>query len=117
MPPLLTDKVFLSFVAPIIAASLLASWSDLSSLQISIAIIGLIILILFFSVVGKLLRDDPDELWRVAIVFGLGSGVLSVILAFLGKIADPFAIMAVAIVASLRGPGYLKEQIEKKKVK
>lgn len=116
MPPL-ADKAFLAFSLPLAAASFLTTFSNLSPAAIAGAAVGLLVLILFFSVVGKMLRNDPAESWRVALVFGLASGVLSVILAFWGKIADPFAILAITVVAALRGPGYLHEQINKRKDK
>ena len=107
---MLNQKI--AFFAPIVAASFLHSFSDLSPLAVSLSALALVALLSLFSIVGKLVRDDPDESVKAALLIGLASGLLATVSAFAVEVANPFIILSAAMVAAYKGPVYLRKKTE-----
>lgn len=110
-------KPALAFFAPLVATSFLSSFSELAPGMIAAVAVALVVILSLFSVVGKLVRNDPSEKVSVAIAVGLASGLLAVASAFAIEVANPFIVLTGAMGAAYKGPEYLKSKTSNKKIK
>jgi hypothetical protein len=114
---MVVNKYALAFFAPLVATSFLSTFSELSPVLIAAISVALVVVLSLFSVVGKLVRNDPNERVSVAVAVGLASGLLAVASAFAIEVANPFIVLTGAMGAAYKGPEYLKSKTEDKKDK
>lgn len=101
-------------IAPIVTASVLTSFSDLSPIMCGVMVVALVVVLGLFSIVGKIVRANPEERLISSLLVGLAAGLLAVTLAFAGEVANPFGIVGAAMIAAYSGPGFLKSKAAKK---
>lgn len=113
----MVDKTVIYFATPIVATSFLSSFSELPPGPIALVAVALVIVLSLFSVVGKLVRNDPAEKITTALAVGMASGLLAVVSAFAIEVANPFIVLTGAMGAAYKGPEYLKAKTSNKKDK
>ena len=102
---------------PALAAMGLSLFSDMPPWLITLLVVALALLLALAAVVGKIIRNDPDEKMVHALLIGLFAGALSIIVAFATEVGNLWGVASFALVASLQGPKFVKSKMEEPKEK
>lgn len=103
--------------SPVLLASSLSAFSSLPAWAITLLVLALVLVLSLFSVVGMMLRNDPEETPQQALLFGMASSLLALAMAMASGSTNPWVLLVIVMGAALAGPIMLRREMNRRRDK